>query len=236
MPHDDSLTIRCGIRKLPGYENNLDAYAVSESENVDVATSLNLVDDVGGADAVRRVVIELNYVSNPFPGFKAVIDRLGEVACNWEKVQTLDVEMRPDIGHSNSHHASVADHATDIIEVGDALAMMFSEASKLKLSGTCVNPIATALYGRLSGWYTDQLQELCSIYPVVLAHDRPFTQLRNVSIQGEGIPGYQPPHMATGSLESLTLDGFYNYHSWASFAPDGDSRIVEFPKLTGLSV
>ncbi|KAJ1720243.1 hypothetical protein LPJ61_006190, partial [Coemansia biformis] len=232
MPHDDSLTIRCGIRKLSGYENNLDAYAVSESENVEVATSLNLVDDVGGADAVRRVVIELNYVSNPFPGFKAVIDRLGKVACNWEKVQTLEVEMRPDIGHSNSRHASVADHATDIIEVGDALAMMFSEASKLKLSGTCVNPIARALYGRLSGWYTDQLQELCSIYPVVLAHDRPFTQLRNVSIQGEGIPGYQPPRMATGSLESLTLDGFYNYHSWASFAADGDSRIVEFPKLT----
>ncbi|KAJ1731927.1 hypothetical protein LPJ61_002293, partial [Coemansia biformis] len=77
---------------------------------------------------------------------------------------------------------------------------------------------------------------LASEHPIPVPHDRPFTQLKYVAINGSNVRGYQLPQMCPERIEHLDIEGFPAEFSWAAFSAGSGNQAIEFPKLKSLRV
>ncbi|KAJ2800731.1 hypothetical protein H4R21_003058, partial [Coemansia helicoidea] len=214
---------------------------VEEPTDVAVKTNLDLIAANGCVRAVRRIDINVHCLTNPFPGWREAIQRIGSVATRWRVVELM-VAMHPRSRRFEARNVDMAKFADDIAEVGDALAALMPDVRRLDCRGEFEEPfagsvcgrLARPLYGRLAVHYADQLQVFNSIHPITVPRDCQFPRLKKFSANYERIAGYQLPQMASGELVDVCLLNGSSNHSWASFSADSDSQVIEFTKLKKL--
>ncbi|KAJ1724105.1 hypothetical protein LPJ61_005773, partial [Coemansia biformis] len=206
------------------------------TEDGTVSANVDLVAASDCLNAVKRVVVDVNYTSDPLPGLRAVTERLRAVAGTWHRVRALELSMRSSVSRLHRHSADAAEHMGDIEKVGNALSAIFPGLRELKLGETSNNRITRALYEQLVGHYANQLMVLYSKHPVTVPYGRQLEQIKVVAIDGDDFPGYQLPRMRPDNIESMLLKWLPASHSWAAFRADGDSQAIEFPRLRRLGV
>ncbi|KAJ2802913.1 hypothetical protein H4R21_002231, partial [Coemansia helicoidea] len=118
-----------GPKRKPGPPTRSPVVAVPT--DVAVKTNLDLIAMVGCARAVKQARVNVSYLVNPFPGWREVVRRMHAVANKW-RVAELVVSMCPDGFQFDRDHEVMAKYADDIAEIGDALAALMPEVTRLE--------------------------------------------------------------------------------------------------------
>ncbi|KAJ2716486.1 hypothetical protein H4R19_000625 [Coemansia spiralis] len=205
----------------------------AEPEADVIMTNLDLVAAAGCAAVVRKVTVDVIYKANPFPGLRALLEKLRTLAGEWSHVRHLFLGMHPGARARNDGHVSPADHETDLREMVDALAALFPAVRKLQTGGAENIPFLRELFGSLAGVYADQLQELVTDH-ITLPHGRWFAQLKRAVLYNDCEHDFELPRMNPDTIEELELLRFHPNHVWSSFAPSDGSQTIEFPRLRHL--
>ncbi|KAJ1719065.1 hypothetical protein LPJ61_006392, partial [Coemansia biformis] len=206
----------------------------SEPDNVLISTNLELVVAAGCASLVRRVAVDVFCLTNPFPGYRAVIQRMRAVADTWMGVRALELAKHPGQTTLDERDTSNVSYDDDVCEICESLTAMLPSVRELRLGGFYRDYISREASGKLATRYAEQLQVLCSSHPIAVPHDRPFTRIRHVEICGSSVDGYRIPRINPSSIEYIKLDGFPANHLWTAFSTDSSSQVIEFPRLRTL--
>ncbi|KAJ1726630.1 hypothetical protein LPJ61_005058, partial [Coemansia biformis] len=222
--------IRCtAMMSYSGQDND-------DEDTAGISTNLGLVDSAGCVDAVKTVELVACPLFTPFLGISAAIRRMRKAAETWNSVRALELNVRVAIHRFEAQSIKVADYESDIASVCDSLAAMVPNVHELKLVGKGTNNIAQAIYGRLAGHYTEQLEVLASDQPIDVPHGRPFAQLKHVALSGYRGSGFLFPFMNPESIEHLELDRVPASHSWGAFHVGSENIVAVLPKLRRLCV
>ncbi|KAJ2785358.1 hypothetical protein H4R18_000569 [Coemansia javaensis] len=202
----------------------------------EAATNLGLIVAAGCVRTVSSVEIAVYCAASLFPGLDAVLRLMHTAAGVWRGARRLEISIYPDSRMFDEDGPDAADYGDQIEK---ASAMLFSTmpgVRRVLFGGAEINPVAWEFCGRLAALYSNQLQDVYSLYPIVVPPECTFRQLRDTCIYYRDGAGYQHPRVVSTKLVSLGLLGWPSNHSWAPFSAGGDTKVIEFLNLKELDV
>ncbi|KAJ2715330.1 hypothetical protein H4R19_001256 [Coemansia spiralis] len=231
----DTVVIECSTEGTEGAEVN---EFFDGPENVNIKTTLDLVADAKCLHMVRNVDIYVSYPTTPLQGLEAVIERMRGAAGEWAGVRKLVLNLYPWGLEEGDEFPPAADYEDEIASSSSALAALMPRLREITFDDFSETPVICVLYGRLAGFYADQLQVLHGNNPPVAPQDRVFARLRDVKITGfqfESLEG-KLPRLDPEVIESLVLKRLAANDMWSMFCADSDGCAITFPRLAHLDL
>ncbi|KAJ2717061.1 hypothetical protein H4R19_000228 [Coemansia spiralis] len=203
---------------------------------LDIKTMADLVAGARCLHVVRRMVIHVFYQDDAFPELKAVIAKLCGVADEWKGVRQLELNVIPAGWNPNRRRPLVADHEDDIDSVSSAFAALMPGLRGIKIADAMQTQVTSELFGRLIGYYVDQLEVLHSSHALAAPQDRVFGKLKDVKIDAirSAALYFQPPRLCPEVIESLSLRRLTANEMWSMFCAGLDEHAITFSRLANL--
>ncbi|KAJ2693210.1 hypothetical protein H4R19_006039, partial [Coemansia spiralis] len=199
-------------------------------------TNLDLVVGARCLHVVKKVAIEVRYLTSPFPGLKAVIARMREAADEWTGVRSFELNIGTSDRGNGELHSPAADYEGDIASTNSALATLMPGLRKITLGNSRHTETTSTLCGRLVGLYANQLQSFHSSFAPAVPQDQVFARLRDLAMRVPRSYSLENPlpRLDPEVIESLELSELSANEMWSMFCAGPDDYAITFPRLINL--
>ncbi|PIA16925.1 hypothetical protein COEREDRAFT_86678 [Coemansia reversa NRRL 1564] len=199
-------------------------------------TNLDLFVINNCASLARYADIRILFTSNAFKGLNQTIERMKSVLKTWSGIKTLSLTLVNDVYFVEHQVTAELYDAAQINQLTKELYNLIPGILNLRLKGSRLDRTNKHLYGKLAGYYNNQLKQLSSRHAIGLSDNIYFAQISKLDILLNSENGYKLSQMCTTSLVHLNIRGVPVNYRWASFKTNNDVEQIVFPHLKTFNI